>query len=106
MQAGMWKALQNIMGLHPNSFLDTLLMSGYKATSTPKVVMMSCPSESGGGLAVSHSIVLLLADEREVFSFQIRHLDDLTLEFLFYPAFGSKLLVGLSLHCELLICNI
>jgi len=66
-----------------------------KATSSLKVVMMSCPSESGGGLAASHSIVLLLADEREVFSFQIRHLDDLTLEFLFYPAFGSKLLVGL-----------
>src|SRR5260221_10220638 len=77
-----------------------------KATSSLKVVMMLCPSESGGGLAASHSIVLLLADEREVFSFQIQHLDDLTLEFLFYPAFGSKLLVGLSLHCELLICNI
>ena len=42
-----------------------------KATSSLKVVMMLCPSESGGGLAASHSIVLLLADEREVFSFQI-----------------------------------
>src|SRR5258707_15697342 len=29
MQAGVWKDLRNIMGLHPNSFLDTLLMSGY-----------------------------------------------------------------------------
>ncbi len=61
-----------------------------KATSSLKVVMMLCPSESGGGLAALHSIVLLLADESEVFSFQIQHLDDLTLEFLFYPAFGSK----------------
>ena len=63
-----------------------------KATSSLKVVMTSRPSESGGGLAASHSIVLPLADESEVFSFQIRHLDDLTLEFSFYPAFGSKVI--------------
>ena len=63
-----------------------------KATSSLKVVMTSCPSESGGGLPASHSIVLLLADESEIFSFQIQHLDDLTLDFLFYPAFGSKVI--------------
>src|SRR5260221_6382240 len=45
-----------------------------KATSSLKVVMTSCPSESGGGLPASHSIVLPLADESEVFSFQIQHL--------------------------------
>ena len=63
-----------------------------KATPSLKVVMTSRPSESGGGLAASHSIVLPSADESEVFSFQIRHLDDLTLEFSFYPAFGSKVI--------------
>jgi len=50
------------------------------------------PSESGGGLAVSHSIILPLADKSKVFSFQIRHIDDLTLEFSFYPTFGSKVI--------------
>src|SRR5258706_354714 len=63
-----------------------------KATSSLKVVMTSCPSESGGGLPASHSIVLPLADESKVFSFQIQHLDDLTFNFLFYPAFGSKII--------------
>src|SRR5258708_8880478 len=79
-----------------------------KATSSLKVVMTSCPSESGRGLPASHSIVLPLADESKVlvFSFQIQHLDDLTFNFLFYPAFAQKLLVRLSLLCELLICNI
>src|SRR5258708_6006101 len=63
-----------------------------KATSSLKVVMTSCPSESGGGLPALHSIVLLLADESKVFSFQIQHLDDLTFDFLFYSAFGSKII--------------
>ena len=63
-----------------------------KATSSLKVMMTSCPSESGGGLPALHSIVLPLADESEVFSFQIQHLDDLTFNFLFYPAFGSKII--------------
>ena len=63
-----------------------------KATSSLKVVMTLHPSESGGGLAVSHSIILPLADKSKVFSFQIRHIDDLTLEFSFYPTFGSKVI--------------
>src|SRR5260370_29296588 len=63
-----------------------------KATSSLKVVMTSCPSEPGGGLPPLHSIVLPLADESKVFSFQIQHLDDLTFDFLFYPAFGSKII--------------
>lgn len=38
----------------------------------------------------SHSTTLPLVDDGEVFSFQMRSLENITLEFSFYPTFGSK----------------
>ena len=42
--------------------------------------------------AVPHSVILPLADEREVFSFQVSDLTKFTLEFSLYPTFGSKVI--------------
>lgn len=39
-----------------------------------------------------HSVILPLADEREVFAFQVHSLDKFTLELSLYPTFGSKIL--------------
>lgn len=55
-----------------------------------KLVMTSKTNNEAGAIANSHSIVLPLADERETFTFQLKNLDDLTLEFSLYPTFGSK----------------
>lgn len=42
--------------------------------------------------AVPHSVILPLADEREVFSFQVQSLARFTLELSLYPTFGSKVI--------------
>ncbi|KAK8849399.1 hypothetical protein IAR55_004731 [Kwoniella newhampshirensis] len=42
--------------------------------------------------AVPHSVILPLADEREVFSFQVQSLQRFTLELSLYPTFGSKVI--------------
>ena len=42
--------------------------------------------------AVPHSVILPLADEREVFSFQVDDLAKFTLELSLYPTFGSKVI--------------
>lgn len=42
--------------------------------------------------SVPHSVILPLADEREVFSFQVQDLNNLTLELSLYPTFGSKVI--------------
>lgn len=42
--------------------------------------------------AVPHSVILPLADEREVFSFQVQKLERFTLELSLYPTFGSKVI--------------
>lgn len=42
--------------------------------------------------AVPHSVILPLADEREVFSFQVSDLTKFTLELSLYPTFGSKVI--------------
>ncbi|WWC73402.1 uncharacterized protein I206_107369 [Kwoniella pini CBS 10737] len=42
--------------------------------------------------AVPHSVILPLADEREVFSFQVQSLEKFTLELSLYPTFGSKVI--------------
>ncbi|KAG8906028.1 ubiquitin-protein ligase peroxin 12 [Tulasnella sp. 403] len=51
-----------------------------KVVVTPKLDTTSAP----------HTITLPLADDSDTFSFQLRSLDDLTLEFSFYPSFGNK----------------
>ncbi|ORX38043.1 hypothetical protein BD324DRAFT_650577 [Kockovaella imperatae] len=42
--------------------------------------------------AVPHSVILPLADDREVFSFQVKSLEHFTLELSLYPTFGSKVI--------------
>lgn len=42
--------------------------------------------------SIPHSVILPLADEREVFSFQMDRLDRFTLELSLYPTFGSKII--------------
>jgi len=42
--------------------------------------------------AIPHSVIIPLADEREIFSFQVHDLDKFTLEFSLYPTFGSKVI--------------
>ncbi|KAL7424836.1 phosphate system positive regulatory protein pho81 [Cryptotrichosporon argae] len=42
--------------------------------------------------AVPHSVILPLADEREVFSFQVADLSRFTLELSLYPTFGSRVI--------------
>ncbi len=40
--------------------------------------------------AVTHSVILPLADEREVFSFQVDDIDTFSLEFEVFPTFGNR----------------
>ena len=56
--------------------------------SSLKLVMTSKSDIS----AVPHSVILPLADEREVFSFQVQSLSRFTLELSLYPTFGSKVI--------------
>ncbi|WWC93120.1 uncharacterized protein L201_008087 [Kwoniella dendrophila CBS 6074] len=56
--------------------------------SSLKLVMTSKSDIS----AVPHSVILPLADEREVFSFQVQSLERFTLELSLYPTFGSKVI--------------
>ncbi|KZO92190.1 hypothetical protein CALVIDRAFT_315421 [Calocera viscosa TUFC12733] len=53
-----------------------------------KLVMATRPNIA----AAPHTVIIPLQDETEVFNFQLDSLDDLSLEFSIYPAFGSKLM--------------
>lgn len=50
------------------------------------------PKPDSSGTSIPHSVILPLADEREVFSFQIDSLTDFSLEFDLFPTFGSKMI--------------
>ena len=58
--------------------------------SSLKLVMTSKPDVT----SIPHSVILPLADEREVFSFQVasENLPSFSLDFSLYPTFGSKLI--------------
>ncbi|TYJ56867.1 hypothetical protein B9479_002478 [Cryptococcus floricola] len=56
--------------------------------SSLKLVMTSKQDTA----AVPHSVILPLADEREVFSFHAQDLSRFTLELSLYPTFGSKVI--------------
>lgn len=56
--------------------------------SSLKLVMTSKPDAT----AIPHSVILPLADEREIFSFQVEDLDKFVLELSLYPTFGSKVI--------------
>lgn len=43
-------------------------------------------------LAIPHSVILPLSDEREVFSFQVDSFETFSLEFDLFPTFGSKVI--------------
>lgn len=65
---------------------------GQHVAPSVKIVMALRPNEADldTTLIASHSTTLPLADNGEVFSFQTKSLADITLEFSFYPTFGSK----------------
>jgi len=50
------------------------------------------PKPDSSGTSIPHSVILPLADEREVFSFQLDSLVDFSLEFDLFPTFGSKMI--------------
>jgi CDK inhibitor PHO81 len=56
--------------------------------SSLKLVMTSKSDIS----AIPHSVVLPLADEREIFSFQVDDLNNFALDLSLYPTFGSKVI--------------
>ncbi|EPQ30369.1 uncharacterized protein PFL1_01895 [Pseudozyma flocculosa PF-1] len=60
------------------------------STSSLKLVMTSRPGESNS--AIPHNVVLPLADEREVFSFQVDSLETFSVEWELMPTFGSKVI--------------
>lgn len=60
------------------------------STSSMKLVMTSRPDASA--TYIPHNIVLPLADEREVFSFQVDALEKLAIEWELKPTFGSKVI--------------
>ena len=59
-------------------------------TSSLKLVMTSRPDASSS--AVPHNISLPLADDHEVFSFQVNDLDKFSIEWELMPTFGSKVI--------------
>ncbi|KAI9304248.1 hypothetical protein BJ944DRAFT_240720 [Cunninghamella echinulata] len=56
--------------------------------STLKLIISSNPDTG----MIPHSVILPLADDREIFSFQVDKLDDFFLEFDIFATFGSKVL--------------
>lgn len=61
------------------------------STSSLKLVMTSRPDASLT-TAIPHNVVLPLADEREVFSFQVSRLESFSIEWELMPTFGSKVI--------------
>jgi CDK inhibitor PHO81 len=62
--------------------------------SSLKLVMTSKSDTS----VVPHSVILPLADAREVFSFQVQSLERFALEVSLYPTFGSKVIGRATIH--------
>ncbi|MCO5613954.1 hypothetical protein L7F22_068234 [Adiantum nelumboides] len=60
------------------------------STSSLKLVMTSRPDDSS--TTIPHTIVLPLADDREVFSFQVEALEKFSIEWELMPTFGSKVI--------------
>ncbi|GAA6054549.1 hypothetical protein JCM3770_006024 [Rhodotorula araucariae] len=58
----------------------------------PSLKLVITPKPDSSGTSNPHSVILPLADEREVFSFQVDTLADFSLEFDLFPTFGSKMI--------------
>ncbi|GAA6027089.1 hypothetical protein JCM8097_006102 [Rhodosporidiobolus ruineniae] len=91
------KHLVHITLGHPNTqtapFPPPIRLYDEPSRSHPaslKLVMTPKPDSSGS--SIPHSVILPLADEREVFSFQVDTLADFSLEFDLFPTFGSKMI--------------
>ncbi|KEI40870.1 uncharacterized protein L969DRAFT_359949 [Mixia osmundae IAM 14324] len=86
------KALVQVSLGHPNtskaSILSPVRLYNQSQLSSLKLVISSKPDS----MAIPHSVILPLTDEREVFSFQIESFDVLSLEFDLFPTFGSKVI--------------
>ncbi|GAA5878688.1 hypothetical protein JCM1840_000200 [Sporobolomyces johnsonii] len=91
------KCLVHITLGHPNTTLPPFPppvrlydQPHHGQASSLKLVMTPKPDSSG--TSIPHSVILPLADEREVFSFQLDTLSDFSLEFDLFPTFGSKMI--------------
>jgi CDK inhibitor PHO81 len=84
------KALVQVSLGHPNSTNGTISpavrLYGPTQLSSLKLVMTPRPDL----MAIPHSVILPLADEREVFAFQVSSFDAFTLDFDLFPTFGSR----------------
>ncbi|KAG8927295.1 ubiquitin-protein ligase peroxin 12 [Tulasnella sp. 417] len=70
--------------LSPREIIGAPTMGGLEPSL--KLVVTPKPDAT----AAPHTLTLPLASDLETLSFQVRSLKDLTLEFTFYPTFGSK----------------
>lgn len=89
------KALVHITLGHPNTsrapFPAPVRLSdttGRGQHPSLKLVMAPKPDS----VAIPHSVILPLSDEREVFAFQVDSFDTFSLEFDLFPTFGSKVI--------------
>ncbi|SCV69297.1 BQ2448_2317 [Microbotryum intermedium] len=89
------KCLVQISLGHPNTSLAPfpppvrLVDQGGRSQQLSLKLVMTPKPES---IAVPHSVILPLADEREVFPFQVESFDNFSLEFDLFPTFGSKVI--------------
>ncbi|GAA5978148.1 hypothetical protein JCM10908_004246 [Rhodotorula pacifica] len=91
------KCLVHITLGHPNSTLPPFpapvrLYDQPSLGHPPSLKLVITPKPDSSGASIPHSVILPLADEREVFSFQVDTLSDFSLEFDLFPTFGSKMI--------------
>ena len=91
------KCLVHITLGHPNTTLPPIpapvrLYDQPNHGHPPSLKLVITPKPDSSGASIPHSVILPLADEREVFSFQVDTLSDFSLEFDLFPTFGSKMI--------------
>lgn len=85
------KALVQLFLGHPNTSRASpppIRLYGQPQLSSLKLVMTGRPDT----MALAHSTILPLEDEREVFTFSIPSFDPFSLEFEIFPTFGTKIM--------------
>lgn len=91
------KCLVHVTLGHPNTTLPPFpapvrLYDQPSHGHPPSLKLVITPRPDSSGTSIPHSVILPLADEREVFSFQVDSLADFSLEFDLFPTFGSKMI--------------
>ncbi|GJN88570.1 hypothetical protein Rhopal_001536-T1 [Rhodotorula paludigena] len=90
------KCLVHITLGHPNTsrapFPPPVRLYDQPTHGPGSLKLVITPKPDSSGSSIPHSVILPLADEREVFSFQVDTLADFSLEFDLFPTFGSKMI--------------